>query len=695
MYSKRNNLFTQPRFYQTCLIGISSIATLTALALINPPHSYVLADTNSSVTRPLSTVSAQTPVPQVTRTIQAVDQEGNVLNQVVQHAEADPLRPGQSIWPDYFMPRIEGYYPSNNQAQQVMPADVNRESHDEIVKVKYKKGDGVMKKGTTSSVNFAWVWYDTNGQQQTAFYPNQLTPSGVNAPAPAAPKHAKIVSKIPKSFYIYPGMGVTYHLRIQPVGIEPQTKTITRTINLELPDGTHQIKKQALTFHQDVIFNEDPAGFKLTAWIPTAGNVFNEYQLPEFQGYTCGQTVVPKLAVTKQLLEQSAELPELNVSLVYHPVAAGKPSDQTPPEQDQPHADHDQDLPTKPSTSDDATQTDPVHRDDSDSQTDDTKKSDDGTQTDESQLPTSKDEGTQTDHHQAVDQSTQTDHSGTIETGTQTDASKKENDETSDNQPSQSHPDESIPTKPSTKDGTTQSDSFRPTGSGHQIDESKQQESGNQGGHSVTTNTGNQTEDSQDHPTNIKPSQPDQSHKNQQPGQRLIDHQRPVEDSVIQPHGEGEQKPSLQSHQSKPVQITGQHQAHPSNKTNQPTDRPDQKGNQEQSTQRPQQTQPVFPEQSTPDKVDNVNAADLTSDHQDDRQTAKLVKNDQEEASADKDKPASDQPVAAAGLVSGNQDLPQTGNKSSNLATFASLLLTVLLGWLGLRSFRENDHQPK
>lgn len=629
------------RFYQACLVGLSSLATLSALALVNPPQSYVLADTSvSSITQPLEASSPEIPVPSVTRTIQAVDPDGNVLHQTIQQAQSDPLRKGQPAWPDYIIPRIEGYHPANNQAQEVMSKAIDANTKDETVRVKYKKGDGEAKPGEVTSINFAWVWFDADGQQHTAFYPNKFSPVGIDAPAPSAPKNARIVTKLPKTFHIYPGSGVTYQLRIAPDGIQPQTRTVTRTIDLKLPDGTHQVKKQSLTFHQDLRFNEEPAGFELTKWLPESGWSFDEFQLPKFDGYTCGQKVVSKYELTPAVLDQEGTAPELNVVLTYQPINDEKPNKTTPEEKpdkttpkdpDQTDSDKKDSSKTgKPSKSDDSTQTKKDDQQDPKPETDNSKKTDQSSQTD---TPSQQDHQTQTDDNSAktTDQGTQTAHSSTVDDGTQTDPNSKKHDQETDHQADQPQQNDQIKLPDALKPGDKTDNS-----------ESKHQETPDQ---PVPDN--HQQTIPNDHKPSPKPQQTDQL----------------------------KEPASNNHHQDVPKQ------------DHQDLDRLTPTSDQSTDTASNQQDQRSASKENRPAVTEQERTAGNKSDDGSGQEAGPKANDDS------KDVP-NDQPVAASGVSGANQTLPQTGN-SSNLATFVSLLATVLLGWLGLRSFKENDHQPK
>lgn len=313
MKSKKFVLVVRPRLYQTCLAGFSCLATLTALAVINPPQTYVLADDLT-----VASNQTQAPVKDVTRTIVVVDQSGNELHRTVQSPHQ--LSSGQSVWPDYFAPEVAGYSPTSKDDLQVASQMVGPQSKDETVKLTFAKDNGQSQSQSKVGVQFEWRLVDNQGQELHQADQMVFAAPGTSVKTPEPLRNSRFVSDVPKSVKVYPGGPQTYQLTVEPVGLgHPTERTVSRQIVLEYPDGSQKTHTDVLHFSKKYQFNKWGKALHLSEWTPQTTWKLPEFILPKVLGYNAGRQSVSSREVPSYYLDHPERLKELNMHLKYRP----------------------------------------------------------------------------------------------------------------------------------------------------------------------------------------------------------------------------------------------------------------------------------------------------------------------------------------------------------------------------------------
>ena len=313
MKSKKFVLVGHPRLYQTCLAGFSCLATLTALAVINPPQTYVLAD-DLAVARNRD----QTPVKDVTRTIVVVDQSGNELHRTIQSPHQ--LSSGQSVWPDYFAPEVAGYSPTSKDDLQVASQTIGPQSKDETVKLTFAKDSGQSQSQSKVGVQFEWRLVDAQGQELHQADQMVFAAPGTSVKTPDPLHNSRFVAAVPKSVKVYPGGPQTYQLTVEPVGLgHPTERTVSRQIVLDYPDGSQKAHTDVLHFSKKYEFNNWGKALQLSEWTPQTTWKLPEFVLPKVLGYNAGRQSISSREVPSYYLDHSERLKELNMHLKYRP----------------------------------------------------------------------------------------------------------------------------------------------------------------------------------------------------------------------------------------------------------------------------------------------------------------------------------------------------------------------------------------
>lgn len=313
MKSKKFVLVVSPRLYQTCLAGLSCLATLTALAVINPPQTYVLAD-DLTVARS----QTQAPVKDVTRTIVVVDQSGNELHRTIQSPHQ--LSSGQSVWPDYFAPDVAGYSPTSKDDLQVASQTVGPQSKDETVKLTFAKDNDQIQSQSKVGVQFEWRLVDDQGQELHQADQMVYAVPGTSVKTPDPLRNSRFVADVPRSVKVYPGGPQTYQLTVEPVGLgHPTERTVSRQIVLEYPNGSQKTHTDVLLFSKKYQFNNWGKALQLGEWTPETTWKLPEFVLPKVLGYNAGRQSVSSREVPSSYLDHPERLKELNMHLKYRP----------------------------------------------------------------------------------------------------------------------------------------------------------------------------------------------------------------------------------------------------------------------------------------------------------------------------------------------------------------------------------------
>ena len=407
--------------YRSPLIGILSASVLLSLSAGN-----VLADANtgqpaSHLTTAKSHDHGQVTTKEVTRTINYVDpltKEKHTINQVVRFQfdhDGKLIKKGTvSAWQAYFVPYFEGYAPN---WCEVPPKVITPDSANETEDVIYTK---VLSENPIGSVLIKFIPIDGSNVQYLTIGNSDGKPlSTFELPEP--PEGWKYVGKdqLPKIVQITPG-ATRFNFLIQKNDTDThqekkqENKELSRKIILHLPTGDKVITQHARAT-RDVSVVDGKTSYGEWQISP-----FDEFVLPQVDGYQSSLTKVASLQLTADQLEKEP----VTIKVDYHKVndegTSTDPSKDASTETD-PVPGVDEGTQTDPSIST-GTQTDPPAMSDAGTQTEPSTSKDEGTQTDQ---PTKEDEGNQTDDTPTVDTGVGDDTITGTDEGTQTDQPTK------------------------------------------------------------------------------------------------------------------------------------------------------------------------------------------------------------------------------------------------------------------------------
>ena len=407
--------------YRSSLIGILSASVLLSLSAGN-----VLADANtgqpaSHLTTAKSHDHGQVTTKEVTRTINYVDpltKEKHTINQVVRFQfdqDGKLINKGTvSAWQAYFVPYFEGYAPN---WCEVPPKVITPDSANETEDVIYTK---VLSENPIGSVLIKFIPIDGSNVQYLTIGNSDGKPlSTFELPEP--PEGWKYVGKdqLPKIVQITPG-ATRFNFLIQKNDTDThqekkqENKELSRKIILHLPTGDKVITQHARAT-RDVSVVDGKTSYGEWQISP-----FDEFVLPQVDGYQSSLTKVASLQLTADQLEKEP----VTIKVDYHKVndegTSTDPSKDASTETD-PVPGVDEGTQTDPSIST-GTQTDPPAMSDAGTQTEPSTSKDEGTQTDQ---PTKEDEGNQTDDTPTVDTGVGDDTITGTDEGTQTDQPTK------------------------------------------------------------------------------------------------------------------------------------------------------------------------------------------------------------------------------------------------------------------------------
>lgn len=519
--------------YRSSLIGILSASVLLSLSAGN-----VLADANmgqpaSHLTTAKSHDHGQVTTKEVTRTINYVDpltKEKHTINQVVRFQfdqDGKLIKKGTvPAWQAYFVPYFEGYAPN---WCEVPPKVITPDSTNETEDVIYTK---VLSENPIGSVLIKFIPIDGSNVQYLTIGNSDGKPLSTFE-LPELPEGWKYVGKdqLPKIVQITPG-ATRFNFLIQKNDTDPhqekkqENKELSRKIILHLPTGDKVIT-QHVRATRDVSVVDGKTSYGEWQISP-----FDEFVLPQVDGYQSSLTKVASLQLTADQLEKEP----VTIKVDYHKVndegTSTDPSEDASTEID-PVPGVDEGTQTAPSIST-GTQTDQPTKEDEGNQTDDTPTVDTGvgddtiTGTDEGtqiEQPTKNDEGSQAidtpttnigvgdDSIAGTDESTQTDQptksdegSQTIDTpttdtgvgddsitgtdqGTQTETVPGKDDGTQTEQPAKADEGSQTIDTPTTDTGVGD-DSIAGTDQGTQTDQPTGTDEGSQTNDTPTTNTG-------------------------------------------------------------------------------------------------------------------------------------------------------------------------------------------------------------
>lgn len=459
--------------YRSSLIGILSASVLLSLSAGN-----VLADANtgqpaSHLTTVKSHDHSQVTTKEVTRTINYVDpltKEKHTINQVVRFQfdqDGKLIKKGTvSAWQAYFVPYFEGYAPN---WCEVPPKVITPDSANETEDVIYTK---VLSENPIGSVLIKFIPIDGSNVQYLTIGNSDGKPlSTFELPEP--PEGWKYVGKdqLPKIVQITPG-ATRFNFLIQKNDTDThqekkqENKELSRKIILHLPTGDKVITQHARAT-RDVSVVDGKTSYGEWQISP-----FDEFVLPQVDGYQSSLTKVASLQLTADQLEKEP----VTIKVDYHKVndegTSTDPSKDASTETD-PVPGIDEGTQTDPSIST-GTQTDPPAM------------SDAGTQTEPS---TSKDEGTQTDQPTKEDEGNQTDDTPTVDTGVGDDTITGTDEGTQTDQPTKSDEGSQTIDTPTTDTGVGD-DTIAGTDEGTQTDQPAKADEGSQTIDTPTTDTG-------------------------------------------------------------------------------------------------------------------------------------------------------------------------------------------------------------
>lgn len=403
--------------YRSSLIGILSASVLLSLSAGN-----VLADANmgqpaSHLTTAKSHDHGQVTTKEVTRTINYVDpltKEKHTINQVVRFQfdqDGKLIKKGTvPAWQAYFVPYFEGYAPN---WCEVPPKVITPDSTNETEDVIYTK---VLSENPIGSVLIKFIPIDGSNVQYLTIGNSDGKPlSTFELPEP--PEGWKYVGKdqLPKIVQITPG-ATRFNFLIQKNDTDPhqENKELSRKIILHLPTGDKVITQHARAT-RDVSVVDGKTSYGEWQISP-----FDEFVLPQVDGYQSSLTKVASLQLTADQLEKEP----VTIKVDYHKVndeGISTDSSKDASTETDPVPGVDEGTQTAPSIST-GTQTDPPAMSDAGTQTEPSTSKDEGTQTDQ---PTKEDEGNQTDDTPTVDTGVGDDTITGIDEGTQTEQPAK------------------------------------------------------------------------------------------------------------------------------------------------------------------------------------------------------------------------------------------------------------------------------
>ena len=459
--------------YRSSLIGILSASVLLSLSAGN-----VLADANtgqpaSHLTTTKSHDHGQVTTKEVTRTINYVDpltKEKHTINQVVRFQfdqDGKLIKKGTvPAWQAYFVPYFEGYAPN---WCEVPPKVITPDSANETEDVIYTK---VLSENPIGSVLIKFIPIDGSNVQYLTIGNSDGKPlSTFELPEP--PEGWKYVGKdqLPKIVQITSG-ATRFNFLIQKNDTDPhqekkqENKELSRKIILHLPTGDKVITQHARAT-RDVSVVDGKTSYGEWQISP-----FDEFVLPQVDGYQSSLTKVASLQLTADQLEKEP----VTIKVDYHKVNdEGTSTD--------PSKDASTETDPVPGV-DEGTQTDPSIS--TGTQTDPPAMSDAGTQTEPS---TSKDEGTQTDQPTKEDEGNQTDDTPTVDTGVGDDTITGTDEGTQIEQPTKNDEGSQAIDTPTTNIGVGD-DSIAGTDESTQTDQPTKSDEGSQTIDTPTTDTG-------------------------------------------------------------------------------------------------------------------------------------------------------------------------------------------------------------
>ena len=467
--------------YRSSLIGILSASVLLSLSAGN-----VLADANtgqpaSHLTTAKSHDHGQVTTKEVTRTINYVDpltKEKHTINQVVRFQfdqDGKLIKKGTvPAWQAYFVPYFEGYAPN---WCEVPPKVITPDSANETEDVIYTK---VLSENPIGSVLIKFIPIDGSNVQYLTIGNSDGKPlSTFELPEP--PEGWKYVGKdqLPKIVQITPG-ATRFNFLIQKNDTDPhqENKELSRKIILHLPTGDKVITQHARAT-RDVSVVDGKTSYGEWQISP-----FDEFVLPQVDGYQSSLTKVASLQLTADQLEKEP----VTIKVDYHKVndeGISTDSSKDASTETDPVPGVDEGTQTAPSIST-GTQTDPPAMSDAGTQTEPSTSKDEGTQTDQ---PTKEDEGNQTDDTPTVDTGVGDDTITGIDEGTQTEQPAKadEGSQTIDTPTTDTGVgDDSI----AGTDQGTQTETVPGKDEGTQTDQSTKSDEGSQTIDTPTTDTG-------------------------------------------------------------------------------------------------------------------------------------------------------------------------------------------------------------
>ncbi len=399
--------------YRSSLIGILSASVLLSLSAGN-----VLADANmgqpaSHLTTAKSHDHGQVTTKEVTRTINYVDpltKEKHTINQVVRFQfdqDGKLIKKGTvPAWQAYFVPYFEGYAPN---WCEVPPKVITPDSTNETEDVIYTK---VLSENPIGSVLIKFIPIDGSNVQYLTIGNSDGKPlSTFELPEP--PEGWKYVGKdqLPKIVQITPG-ATRFNFLIQKNDTDPhqekkqENKELSRKIILHLPTGDKVITQHARAT-RDVSVVDGKTSYGEWQISP-----FDEFVLPQVDGYQSSLTKVASLQLTADQLEKEP----VTIKVDYHKVndeGTSTDSSKDASTETDPVPGVDEGTQTAPSIST-GTQTDQPTKEDEGNQTDDTPTVDTGVGDD---TITGIDEGTQTEQPAKADEGSQTIDTPTTDTG--------------------------------------------------------------------------------------------------------------------------------------------------------------------------------------------------------------------------------------------------------------------------------------
>lgn len=270
--------------------------------VIHLVHSTTTTDDPRTITR---TINITQPDGQTSTEVQSVTINRTIItDNVTKVASIGDWTTGE--WSQYSVPSISGYTPSQG---QVDATTVDCETNDQVVNINYLPNAQLVQ------VNFI---DQTTGQTIRTFDINGLSDASINFSAAnqqlanyleqgyalADDNHDLTTDLLNPANYDHDDqVNQTFNVYlVHQTEVTTETKTVTRTINLMLPDGTTKVIEQPVTLSRTVTTDQVTGDQEFGAW--STGD-WEAYQVSAMSGYHPSQFTINSATVNGDSSDQT------------------------------------------------------------------------------------------------------------------------------------------------------------------------------------------------------------------------------------------------------------------------------------------------------------------------------------------------------------------------------------------------------